>query len=71
MVAELREVGRDPVWDTPPLADRVLTPADFDGTPVPVEHPEAGAVTVIPFDVAFAGGRWVAYVDVPRLAAAT
>ncbi len=68
VVVELCEVGRDPVWDTPALPDRVPTAADFAGTPMPVTHPEAGPVTVVGFDAAFAGGRWVADVDVPGLA---
>lgn len=68
VVVERCEIARDPVWDTPPLADRVPTPADFAGTPVPVTHPEAGAVHVVGFDTTFAGRRWFADVDLPGLA---
>ena len=69
VVVERCEVGRDPIWDTPPLSDRVPSAADFAAGGVPVAHPEAGTVTVVPFDAAFADGRWVADVDVPGLAA--
>jgi hypothetical protein len=69
VVVELCQVGRDPVWDTPALTDRVPTAADFAGTPVPVVHPEAGPVSLVGFDTALAGEHWVADVDLARLAA--
>jgi hypothetical protein len=69
VVVQQCEIGRDPVWSTPSLADRVPAPADFDGTPVSITHPEAGPVTVVGFDTVFAGGRWVADVGLPGLAA--
>jgi hypothetical protein len=68
VVVERCEAGRDPIWDTPPLPDRVPTAGDFSGSPVRVAHPEAGNVTVVGFDAAFVDGRWVADVGLPGLA---
>ncbi len=69
VVVERCEVARDPVWDTPPLADRVPAATDFAVPATPVTHPEAEAVHVVGVDTAFAGGRWFADVDLPGLAA--
>jgi hypothetical protein len=68
VVVERCEVARDPVWDTPGLADRVPAAADVAGAPVPVAHPEAGPVTVVGVDTALAGDVWAADVDLGALA---
>lgn len=71
VVVERCEIGRDPVWDTPPLADRVLSASDLAGTPVTVQHPEAGPVSVLGVDAALVGDRWAADVALPGPAAAS
>jgi hypothetical protein len=71
VVVEMTEAARDPIWSTsavertPPASSYIPSSGETrklpDGTPV----------TVIPYDVAFAGDWWVADVEIPGVAAAS